>query len=485
MGELQCRKCSVVNDDFTLKIIGGVLAACAVAAMIHEIIRQHRSTETKSYWWGLFVGYSAIAVGLAAFLIYSMLLWDSWADWKAMEPNLVACVWAIAMCASGIGILLRRKWAWITRICLWPNIVTIIINVIYYKNRREEFDAEAKKRKASNTTADTSTKEEAEGAGASRRQDGKWGVAALWAAGGAALALVATTVGSAMLLAGDPAALGEDRPATILVGFIVLLVGAGVLAAVGLGITSLLRGERKRWPAITAIIVAVISCVFAVAGVLADDSAGPGQQADGMTTGTGFYVTGNGYLITCRHVIGKGNNLSVLTSQGTAPAELVAVHSLLDLALLKVNADTTYLPIGKSGELPLGAAVATLGFPNIEVQGFEPKLTKGHVAALSGPQDDPAYLQLGMPIAPGYSGSAVIDDDGNAVGVATMILDERVAANVSYATKGELVFLFLVDAAKRMNLSDLNPPRSNGPGSGTNMDKVRDATVLVIADAEE
>jgi hypothetical protein len=485
MGALECRECGLVNDDFTLKIIGGALAACAVVAMIHEIFRQHRSTETKSYWWGLFVGYTAIAVGLGACVIAPMLVWDAWPDWKAMESGLFGCAWAIAMCASGMGILLRRKWAWITRICLWPNIATIIINIIYYKNRREEFDAEAEKRRASRIAADTPTKEEGGGLSLGHRRGAKLGVAALWTAGGAALGLVATTLGSAILLAGDPAALDEDRPITILVGVVVLLVGAAVMTAAGLGIASLLRGERKRWPAITAIIVAAISSVFAVAGLLADESAEAGQQSGGMTTGTGFFVTSNGYLITCRHVIGKGNNLRILTSQGTAPAELVAVHSLLDLALLKVDADVTCLPIGKSGELPLGAPVATLGFPNIEVQGFEPKLTKGHVAALSGPQDDPAYLQLGMPIAPGYSGAAVIDDDGNSVGVATMILDERVAANVSYATKGELVFLFLLDAAKRIKLTDLNPPRPNGPGSGTNMDEVRDATVLVIADVEE
>ena len=48
----------------------------------------------------------------------------------------------------------------------------------------------------------------------------------------------------------------------------------------------------------------------------------------------------------------------------------------------------------------------TVGFPNIGLQGFAPKLAKGEVASLSGAQDDARYFQISVPVQPGNSGGA-------------------------------------------------------------------------------
>jgi hypothetical protein len=45
------------------------------------------------------------------------------------------------------------------------------------------------------------------------------------------------------------------------------------------------------------------------------------------------------------------------------------------------------------GQPRVGSTVATVGFPNIGLQGFAPKLAKGEVVALSGAQDDPRCFQ--------------------------------------------------------------------------------------------
>ena len=57
------------------------------------------------------------------------------------------------------------------------------------------------------------------------------------------------------------------------------------------------------------------------------------------------------------------------------------------------------------------------GFPNIELQGFAPKLSKGEIASLSGAADDARYFQISVPIQPGNSGGALVDERGNVVGV--------------------------------------------------------------------
>ncbi len=64
----------------------------------------------------------------------------------------------------------------------------------------------------------------------------------------------------------------------------------------------------------------------------------------------------------------------------------------------------------------LGGTVATVGFPNIGLQGFAPKLAKGEIAALSGPQDDARYFQISAPVQPGHSGGALVAERRNAVG---------------------------------------------------------------------
>ena len=48
--------------------------------------------------------------------------------------------------------------------------------------------------------------------------------------------------------------------------------------------------------------------------------------------------------------------------------------------------------------------MATVGFPDIGLQGFSPKLAKGEIASLSGAQDDPRYFQISVPVQPGKVG---------------------------------------------------------------------------------
>ncbi len=57
----------------------------------------------------------------------------------------------------------------------------------------------------------------------------------------------------------------------------------------------------------------------------------------------------------------------------------------------------------------LGGTVAMVGFPDIGLQGFAPKLAKGEIASLSGAGDDPRYFQISVPVQPGNSGGALVD----------------------------------------------------------------------------
>ena len=91
------------------------------------------------------------------------------------------------------------------------------------------------------------------------------------------------------------------------------------------------------------------------------------------------------------------------------------------------------------------------GFPNIELQGFAPKLSKGEIASLSGAADDARYFQISVPIQPGNSGGALVDERGNVVGVVSAKLSASAALkvtgalpeNVNYAVKSSYLLSFL------------------------------------------
>jgi uncharacterized protein len=168
-------------------------------------------------------------------------------------------------------------------------------------------------------------------------------------------------------------------------------------------------------------------------------------------SGTGFFITEEGYLITNEHVAGNGAQVRLVTEAGLLSARVVKVDAANDLALLKVEGEFTPLPVISTRAVKMGSTVATVGFPNIGLQGFAPKMAKGEIAALSGAQDDPRYFQISVPVQPGNSGGALVDERGNVVGVVSAKLNVAAALatsgalpeNVNYAVKSSFLLSFL------------------------------------------
>jgi S1-C subfamily serine protease len=168
-------------------------------------------------------------------------------------------------------------------------------------------------------------------------------------------------------------------------------------------------------------------------------------------TGTGFFITDDGYLISNFHVVKGAAKVRLLTGAGLIDAAVVKVDAANDLALLKAVGRFAPLPIAASRTVKLGGTVATVGFPDIGLQGFAPKLAKGEIASLAGAADDPRYFQISLPVQPGNSGGALVDARGNVVGIVAAKLNARAALeatgslpeNVNYAVKSSLLLSFL------------------------------------------
>lgn len=179
-------------------------------------------------------------------------------------------------------------------------------------------------------------------------------------------------------------------------------------------------------------------------------SAGPtgGTEATGVASGTGFFVSRDGYLLTNHHVIDKAKKIEVTTSDKQKhPATVISSDASNDVALLKIDAITNPLPVIAAADIKRGTEVFTLGYPIPFLQGQELKATYGRVNALSGIHGDIRYFQIDVPIQPGNSGGPLITDQGQVIGIvsaslngiSTLITTGAMPQNVNYAVKSEYI----------------------------------------------
>jgi hypothetical protein len=138
-------------------------------------------------------------------------------------------------------------------------------------------------------------------------------------------------------------------------------------------------------------------------------------------SGTGFFITEDGYLLTNFHVIDGAKRIVVSFGKRNLPGRVLKTDKNHDVALLKVDGVFHPLSVADSREIELGASVFTLGFPDPEVQGYEPKLTTGTVNSLSGIRDDRRYFQISVPVQPGNSGGPLLDQSGAVVGMVSLM----------------------------------------------------------------
>lgn len=210
------------------------------------------------------------------------------------------------------------------------------------------------------------------------------------------------------------------------------------------------------------------------------------EQSRPEGTGSGFFITDDGYLITNQHVAGLGATVRVLTASGIIPAKVIKVDELNDMALLKAEGKYASLPVVFSRKVQLGATVATVGFPNIGLQGFSPKLAKGEIASLAGIQDDARHFQISVPVQPGNSGGALVDERGNVVGVVVAKLSQKaalatsgaLAENVNYAIKSSYLLSFLESVPEVA--AKLKEPNNNEQNFEAIIKSVEQAAVLVL-----
>src|SRR6266581_2890458 len=205
-----------------------------------------------------------------------------------------------------------------------------------------------------------------------------------------------------------------------------------------------------------------------------------------MVSGTGFFISEDGYLVTNEHVVKDARRARLVTQHGLIAASVVKVDAANDLAILKAEGNFPALPVASSRGVRLGATAATVGFPNIGLQGFAPKLAKGEIASLAGAQDDPRHFQISAPIQPGNSGGALVDARGNVIGVVVARLSQQAALatsgqlveNVNYAVKSSFL-LGLLESLPEVT-ARLKEPNSRERKFEEVVEEAQEAAALVL-----
>lgn len=147
-----------------------------------------------------------------------------------------------------------------------------------------------------------------------------------------------------------------------------------------------------------------------------------GQVSETASSGSGFIISADGYVVSNYHVVAGATKLSVITSDSTSyEAELVGVDSTNDLAVLKIDGeDLPCVTLGSSDALKVGDMVMAIGNPLGELTST---LTVGYVSAKDRVVNtDGSYmnmLQTDAAINSGNSGGPLFNAAGEVVGITT------------------------------------------------------------------
>ena len=181
------------------------------------------------------------------------------------------------------------------------------------------------------------------------------------------------------------------------------------------------------------------------------DNGGSDQKLELYATGSGFYVSALGHIVTNDHVVDGCKEMRL--ANGTL-LELIITDKANDLALLKApKAGPSFVHFRDGRGVRTGEAILIAGFPLRDEISSELNVTTGNVSSLAGPNNDRTLIQITAPVQHGNSGGPVLDLSGNVVGVVQSKFDPSadtgddntidVPQNVNFAVSANTLRAFL------------------------------------------
>ncbi len=201
-------------------------------------------------------------------------------------------------------------------------------------------------------------------------------------------------------------------------------------------------------------------------------------------SGSGFFVSSDGLLVTAAHVVQGHEKAMVLYGGRLVAAQVIKTDTANDLALLRVaKSPVPFLRLGRTDNIPVGLEVYAIGYPQIDIQGLSPKFTAGIINSSAGLRGSSRHFQFSAEIQRGNSGGPLLAADGAVVGVvlsklaAVPLKDQKmdVPQNVNYAIKSSLLAELLAGQAEVPEAVSINPRADKRP-----FEIYRDSVMAVV-----
>ncbi len=164
--------------------------------------------------------------------------------------------------------------------------------------------------------------------------------------------------------------------------------------------------------------------------------------------GTGFIISEEGYVITNAHVLAGGIFANAITAdKETIPMEVLGFDGRLDIALLKIPQQDSFLEFTLSRDVDIGEKVIAIGNP----LGLSFSVSEGIVSAKdrAGINGINAYIQTDAALNPGNSGGPLINTEGKVIGINNFKVQ---GDNLGFALQSE----YIIQAVNEIALVALN-----------------------------
>jgi len=212
------------------------------------------------------------------------------------------------------------------------------------------------------------------------------------------------------------------------------------------------------------------------------DPAAPDSGISGWS-GTGFFISADGLILTNRHVAKDSKTLLVELSSGEkAAAEVVVIDEQYDLALIRLvdrGKNVPYIHLSPQGSPAEGADCVVMGFPMIDQLGADLKITRGIVSSSAQDQGNGADVLTDAKVNPGNSGGPIIDKFGNVMAIVCM----KSLTTGEYDSYGIGISAGHIREFLQRNHVTVSSGGETGPQLSTEdmVTKVKPATVCIIA----
>jgi serine peptidase DegS len=223
--------------------------------------------------------------------------------------------------------------------------------------------------------------------------------------------------------------------------FVVVLVRPQLLPAIDIG-AGAVTGQPASYADAVDIAAPAVANVYTRRLIPNTGPGGSGRSRVNTSVGSAVVIDAEGYLVTNFHVVRLANEIRLQLADGRiANPQLIGVDAETDLALLKVDlGPLPAIPLGRSVQLRIGDIVLAIGNP----YGLTKTVTQGIVSATGrgvlGMLTFENFIQTDAAINEGNSGGALINTNGQLVGINTAVLMQDASTEgIGFAIPVDLV----------------------------------------------